>query len=187
MSQDTPEYVAAPPPKKSRKMYWIIGGIVLVLVLLGTCIKGGVDAYSALSERSDATVELVETFLNDGIPGPADPIHSRRSNVTDEAVSNVQRMVTLYGRVSDVEGGLCNIVSKTGIGNGPNGTFATCNVTFKSEHSPGKATVVWIREDETWKVYAFNVNYDDQSVLLDRAEKGAELEAEEAAETADGD
>lgn len=184
--QATPGY-AVEPPRKSRKWVWIIGGVILGAVVLGTCVKGVVTGFSALSERSDATVALVEEFLNDGIPGEGDPTYSRRANVKDEAVDNLQRLVTLYGPVSDVEGGLCNVVTRSGVGNGPNGTFATCEVTFETESSPGMASIVWTREDETWKVYSFSVHYTDQTLLLDKAEKGAEMDTEEEAETASGD
>lgn len=178
---EVPDY-SAPKPKTSRKLYWIVGGVVLGLILLGTCVRAGVSAFSAVAERMTATHDIAQTFLTDGLPAADDSIYARRAGVTPEAVDQLNRLIKMFGKLESVGTAACTVQSVANTNPAKAGTFANCSLTAKAEFSPAHVAVVWVREDKIWKIYAFNVQYTDQSVLLDKAER-----ADEAAEEAAGE
>ena len=174
-------YEQSRPPRKSRKVFWIVGGLVIATVLLGTCINGGVKAFQAVSARSEATDKLVRQYFADGLPAATDPIYSRRIEITQKAVDDTNRYIRQYGAVSEFSDAACNVRSAANTDAAKSGTFADCTLTVVSEHSPGVVSVQWVREDEMWKIIGMNVTYSDQRVLLDKAEQ-ADAKSEAAAE-----
>ncbi|MDP3459344.1 MAG: hypothetical protein Q8S09_08730 [Hyphomonas sp.] len=168
---DVPPYADAAPQRKSRRGWWILGGLGLAAVLLGMCVKGGVDLFAAIGERSAASVAIAKQFTASGLPTASDPIYSRRSGVNDDAVEKVNRLIAQFGSVSDFTDASCTLNSAANTNATESGTFANCALSANSDLSPVDITVRWIREDEAWKLLAFNLNYTDQSLLLDKAEE----------------
>lgn len=166
-----PPYAHTDGKRKSRRVWWIAGALLLVAILLGTCIKGGVDLFSAISARSEATVELVEKFMTEGLPSADDPVFARRAGVTPEAISKLQDLMDQFGPVSDFSAATCNMRSAANIDANQSGTFADCYMTASSELSPVNIYVGWVREDEVWKVLSLNVNYSDDSMLIEKAKE----------------
>lgn len=177
-------YEQSPKPRKSRKVFWIVGGLILVAVGLGTCIKGGIGLFEVVADRNEATESLVRVWLSDGLPDAADPIYAQRGNISQDMIENASRYIRQYGEVSEFSAAGCNVRKAANIDSSQSGTFADCGMTVVSEHSPGVVQVQWVKEDETWKVLGFNVAYSDQSVLLDKAERADEMRTEEAPEAA---
>ncbi|MBU1287091.1 MAG: hypothetical protein KJ871_05135 [Alphaproteobacteria bacterium] len=168
-------YEQSPEPRKSRKVYWIVGSLILSAIVLGTCINGGMKAYKAVSARNTATDALVRQFLTDGLPPATDPIYSRRIEITQKAVDDTDRYIRLYGAVTEYGAPGCTVRSAANTEAAKSGTFGDCAMSVVSEKSPGRVTVQWVREDDDWKVIGFNVAYSDQSVLLDKAEQADEF------------
>lgn len=179
-TSDPRPYEQIPPPRKSRRVWWILGGLALVLILLGTCIKGGIDAFGAINARSQATTELAKDFMANGLAAADDPIYSRRAGVTPEAVENLNRLIGQYGKTSAFTSPTCGMVSSANINAAASGTFSTCTLSAKAELSPVDITVQWVREDETWKLLGFQINYTDNTVLLEKAERLDALNEPEA-------
>lgn len=189
---EAPLGYAQQPPKKSRAWMWIVGSLVLAAVVLGTCVKGAMTGFSAMSDRAAASKEMTSQFLKEGLLPADDPIYSRRAGVTPEAVEQLNRLVRQFGALEEVSDAVCGVRTAANTDPSKAGTFATCNLTAQTEFSPATVVLIWVREDESWKIYAFNVNYTDQSILLDRAEQARQpAEAEETEdvvdETASGD
>ena len=150
-------YEQSPEPRKSRKVYWIVGSLILAAIVLGTCVNGGIKAFKAVSARSAATDEIVRQFMADGLPPASD------------------RYIRQYGAVTEFSSPNCTIRSAANTDAAKSGTFADCAMSVVSEESPGRVTVQWVREDEAWKIIGFNVTYSDQSVLLDKAEQADKI------------
>tara|TARA_R110002020_G_scaffold83397_2_gene207207 strand:+ start:112357 stop:112947 length:591 start_codon:yes stop_codon:yes gene_type:complete len=168
-------YEQSPEPRKSRKVYWIVGSLILAAVVLGTCVNGGIKAFKAVSARSAATDEIVRQFMADGLPPASDPIYSRRIEITQKAVDDTDRYIRQYGAVTEFSSPNCTIRSAANTDAAKSGTFADCAMSVVSEESPGRVTVQWVREDDAWKIIGFNVTYSDQSVLLDKAEQADKI------------
>lgn len=168
-------YEQSPEPRKSRKVYWIVGSLILAAIVLGTCVNGGMKAFKAVSARSAATDEIVRQFMADGLPPASDPIYSRRIEITQKAVDDTNRYIRQYGAVTEFSPPNCTVRSAANTDAAKSGTFADCAMSVVSEESPGRVTVQWMREEEVWKIIGFNVAYSDQSVLLDKAEQADKL------------
>jgi hypothetical protein len=168
---DTPAYAQAAPQRKSRRKWWIAGILLGVVVLLGTCIKGGMDLFAALGARTEATEEFVRKAMKDGLPPADDPIYARRAGVTQEQVDASNRYVKQFGAVSDFSAAVCQINSSANIDPTQSGTFGDCSMTASSEHSPVNIYVGWVREDEVWKIFRFDASFTDQTVLIEKAEE----------------
>ena len=86
-------------------------------------------------------------------------------------VDNINRFFAQFGPVSEYSVPNCTMNTTANTDAAKSGTFATCVLQIQAEHSPGTVTVTWVREDETWKLGGFYVNFHDNSVLMDKAEK----------------
>ncbi len=179
--QPQPSYAIVEKPKKGIPL-WVFGLIALAFIGLGTCIFNGVKLFGAIGERSEASVEVSKAFLTDGMPAADDPIYSRRMDLTQEKVDNINRFFAQFGPVSEYSVPNCTMNTTANTDAAKSGTFATCVLQIQAEHSPGTVTVTWVREDETWKLGGFYVNFHDNSVLMDKAEKLDALEAAGEAE-----
>lgn len=168
---NTPAYAQAAPQRKSRKLWWIVGGLVLVAVLLGTCVKGGMDLFAAVTARNAATEEFARKALTDGLPAADDPVYARRAGVTQEAVDSSTRYMKQFGAASEFSGATCSMQTLANSNPAESGTFGNCSMTAMSEHSPVNIFVRWVREDEQWKIFHFNASYTDQTVLVEKAEE----------------
>lgn len=168
---ETPPYAQTAPQGKSRKRWWIAGILLIVAVLLGTCIKGGMDLFAAVSARNAATEDFARRALTDGLPAADDPVYSRRAGVTQEAVDAADRYMQQFGAVSDFSGAMCSMVTSANSNPAESGTFGNCTMTAMSEHSPVNIFVRWVREDELWKIFQFKADFTDQTVLLEKAEE----------------
>jgi hypothetical protein len=178
--QPEPAY-ATPQPRKKGTPLWVFALIALAVLGLGTCVYKGVQAFGALSERGEASVELAKTFLTDGMANADDPIYSRRIEITQENIDQLNRFFPQFGAVSDYSDAACNMQSVANTDASKSGTFTTCTLRIEAEASPGTVTVTWVREDEMWKLFGFFVNYDSNAVLMEKAEKLDALEAEREA------
>jgi hypothetical protein len=176
---DTPAYAQAAPQRKSRRKWWIAGSLVVVAVLLGTCIKGGMDLFAAVSARTKATENLVRSAMKDGLPSTDDPVYARRAGVTQEAIDTTNRYMKQFGRVSGFSDAVCEIVSAANTDPVQSGTFGNCSMTATAERSPVVIEVRWVREDEAWKLLFFNAGFTDQTVLLEKAEELDRRKSEE--------
>ena len=176
MTDSQPTYVPQKTPKKGIPL-WVFALIALGVIGLGTCVYGGVKMFGAISERSTASVEVAKAYMKDGLPAADDPIYSRRMGITQEKVDSTNRFFSQFGRVSEYSDATCNLKSSANTNAAKSGTFATCVLQIQAEHSPGTVTVTWVREDEAWKLGGFYVNFHDNSVLMDKAEKLDALEA----------
>lgn len=174
-----PDYAIAPPPRKSRRLWWIIGGLAVVAVLLATCVKGGLDVFAAISARAEASKTLAEQVMQAGLPAAGDPVYARRAEITQEAVDSANRYMRQFGSVSGFSDAVCQIHSAANTDANQSGTFANCALSAAAEHSPVNISVRWVREDETWKLFGFSADFPDQSVLLDKAEALDRLANEE--------
>ena len=174
-----PDYAIAPPPRKSRRLWWTLGIILVVAILLGTCVKGGIDAFAATSARADASKVFAQQAMTQGLPVADDPVYARRAMVTQEGVDSANRYIRQFGAVSDFTDPVCQIHSAANTNPDESGTFANCGLSATAEHSPVNIAIRWVREDETWKLLAFEADFPDQSVLLDKAEALDRLSNEE--------
>jgi len=165
------DYQYAPPKRKSYKVWWIVGGVVLALILLGSCVRGGVSLYQAIGERLEATRDLAERVMEDGLPPVGDPIYSRRLEVTQTDVDKMNRYIRHFGQVTEYGEPGCNMRSTADINKEKSGTFADCALTIEAEKSPGVVTINWVKDDEDWKVWGIHVRFSDQTVLLDKADQ----------------
>ncbi|WP_146617158.1 hypothetical protein [Hyphomonas pacifica] len=172
------DYQYAPPKRKSYKVWWIVGGVVLALILLGTCVRGGVSLYQAISERSEATRDLAERVMEDGLPPAGDPIYSHRVTAAQADIDKATRYIQHFGQVTEYGDPGCNMRSTADINKEKPSTFADCALTIEAEQSPGVVTVNWVKDNEDWKVWGIYVRFSDQSVLLDKADQ-ADTQAEE--------
>ncbi|KCZ54326.1 hypothetical protein HY29_14920 [Hyphomonas beringensis] len=180
------DYQYAPPERKSRKLWWIVGGIVLALVLLGTCVRGGVSLFQALSDRSEASRDFAERVMEEGVPPPDDPIYSRRLDVTQAEIDEVDRYIRSFGQVTEYGVPGCNMRTSADIDKDKSGTFADCTLTIETEQSPGIVTIDWVKDDAVWKVLGLNVWFSDESVLADQADP-ADTQAEDPSAPAETD
>lgn len=176
------DYQNAPPKRKSRAIWWIIGGIVLAVGLLGTCVRGGVKMFAALGERSDASLEFAKRVMEDGPPPMGDEIYAQDFEATQPQIDKVQRIIEHFGQVTEYGTPTCSLRSSANLDKSRSGTFADCVIGIETEHSPGRISINWKRDEEAWKVLGFRVNYLDQSVLLDKADQ-----ADRQSEAADAD
>ncbi len=180
-SQPEPAYTVPQSQKKKGPPLWVFGLIALAFLGLGTCVFKGVQAFGAMSERADASVELAKQFLTDGMADEGDPIYSRRLEITQEQIDKLDRFFQQFGTVTDYSDAMCNIQTSANTDPSKAGTFATCSLRIEAEHSPGTVTVSWLREDQMWKMAGFHVNFDDNTILIEKAEK---LDALETGDTA---
>jgi hypothetical protein len=178
MTDSQPAYVQQPVPKKGMPR-WVFALIALGVLGLGTCVYSGVKMFGAISDRSAASLEVSKAFLTDGLPDAGDPIYAKRLDITQETVDSTNRFFAQFGPVSEYSDASCNLKASANTNAAQSGTFATCVLQIQAEHSPGTVTVTWVREEETWKLGGFYVNFHDNSVLMDKAEK---LDAMEAAD-----
>lgn len=168
---DTPAYAQAAPQRKSRKVWWIAGILLVVAVLLGTCVKGGMDLFAAVTARNAATEEFARQVLTEGLPPADDAVYARRAGVTQEAVDASNRYMQQFGAVSDFSGAMCSMQTLANSNPAESGTFGNCSMTATAEHSPVNIFVRWVREDELWKIFHFTASYTDQTVLIEKAEE----------------
>jgi hypothetical protein len=165
------DYQHIPPKRKSRTLWWVLGGGLLALLVLGTCINSGVKAFKALGARGDASREMAKRLLEDGFPNVGDPIYSSRVSATQEQVDKINRYIGHFGRVTEYGEPQCTLRSAANMDKSKSGTFADCVLAIQAEHSPGRVTINWVRESEEWKLFGAHVTFTDQSVLLDKAEQ----------------
>lgn len=170
-STDTPPYAQTEPPRKSRRLWWILGILAIAAILLGTCVKGGMDLFKSVAARQQATYDLARQFLSEGLPEADDPIFSKRANVTPEALAKLQSMMDQFGAISNYSDAVCTLTTAANTNRDASGTFGQCYMSAVSEHSPLNISVRWVREGEDWKVLAFNLNYSDMTVLLEKAKQ----------------
>lgn len=166
-------------PRKSRLGWWIAGISLVLVLLLGTCVKGGMDAYRALTARAAETEEFARYVMRNGLPPQGDPVYARRMSITQADVDAMNRYMRQFGRVSSYSQAACSIVSSANSDPVESGTFGNCFLTAEAQHSPVNITVRWVREDDAWKLHAFNVNYTDLSVLVEKAEQLDQIANEE--------
>lgn len=181
-SGDAQPYEQTARPRKSRRIWWIGGIGLLLIVLLGTCVRGGIDLFKAVSARNAATEELAHRFLTEGLPPADDPIYARRAGVSQDSLDALSRFVRQFGKVSDFSPATCNIVSSANSNPALSGTFGNCSLTAQAEHSPVIISVTWVQEDEIWKLLNFHANFTDNSVLIEKAERLDQIATEEQAE-----
>lgn len=177
----TQPYEQTPAPRKSRRLWWIIGGGALLLYVLGSCVKGGIDLYKAVTARNAATEMLAQRFMDEGLPPADDPVYARRAGVEQGSLDSLNRFMKQFGKVSEFTPASCNIVTSAHSDPAQSGTFANCTLAAKAELSPVTIAVRWVREDETWKLLDFQTHFTDNTVLIDKAEKLDRLEAGEEA------
>lgn len=142
-TKDIPPYAGMEPPRKSRRIWWISGIVIVVLILLGTCVKGGVDLFQAVSARQQATSDLARQFLSGQAPEAEDPIFSKRANVTPEALAQLQTLMDQFGPVSDYSDAVCTLTTAANTNKDASGTFGECQMTAVSKHSPVVVYVRW--------------------------------------------
>jgi len=155
------------PKKGGIGKYILIAAILLSVLGIGTCTWQFVGLFDSLFERQAATNEFARKTLAEGMPGPSDPIWHPDITVSDEAATKVTRMMNAAGPAEDVGLASCNVNSQSGT-NITGGTFASCNVAVTYENTRGSMFIQWKAIDEDWKLYAFRVNYDDVTALMDR-------------------
>lgn len=175
----TQPYEQTPAPRKSRRLWWILGGGALLLYVLGSCVKGGIDLYKAVTARNAATEMLAQRFMAEGLPSADDPVYARRAGVDQASLDSLNRFMKQFGKVSEFTPASCNIVSSANADPAQSGTFANCTLAAKAELSPVTIAVRWVREDETWKLLDFQTHFTDNTVLIDKAEKLDRIEAGE--------
>ena len=70
MTATAPEPTAQATDRKSdRTLYWVIGGIVLVLAIIGVLTY---SSHQATAEAQDKAQQLTQAFEEAGLPVPAD-------------------------------------------------------------------------------------------------------------------
>jgi hypothetical protein len=178
---ETPRY-ATDAPRKSRKGWWIGGAFIAAALLLGMCVKGGIDVYGAIKARGEATVEAASQFMRDGLPPEGDPIYSQRASIIQPAVDQLNELIAVYGPGSKFEEPTCGMVSKANTDAAQPGTFSQCTVTAQTRRSTANISMQWVREDGAWKVLSFHVNYSNDDPWLEY--EAAATEDAEPAEAA---
>ncbi len=159
---------------------WVVGALLIVAGLLGSCVMGGVKLYHSLDERGIASKALAEQVMFTHIvPDSSDsiwlPVVSGQEGF-DEEVTTVSKLYAKFGAVSQIDAPSCSMNSYAGTEQ-ENGTFATCTMSFVAEKSPGTLLVKWKRRDEEWKLYTFRANFSDMSALVEDDEDDAESAA----------
>jgi hypothetical protein len=161
-------YEEMPPKRKSRRGWWVIGILVIVAALLATCIKGGMDVYRAIDQRSDATREIAMEFMRSGFRDAADPIYSVRGGFTQPLIEELNDTIELYGKASKFSEATCGMVTAANTDAPKAGTFSNCYLTAQVPRSNVKIAVSWVREDKQWKLIGFNINYLNEAPMRER-------------------
>lgn len=160
---------------------WVVGGLCIGALLLGSCVMGGVKLFQSLDERGQASKALAEqVMVNHAVPDSSDPIWLPAVSGQegfDEEITKVNKLYAKFGAVTEVAEPSCSINSYAGTEQ-ENGTFATCTMSFVSEKSPGTVIVKWKSKDDEWKLYGFRANFSDMAALIEDEEDETERRPE---------
>lgn len=167
------------PERKSRKGLWILGILLVLVFLLGTCIKGSIDAFAAVRARNEATRELAIEFMRDGLPDVSDPIYAKRGQANQKAIDDLNDLIEIYGKTTKYSEATCGMVTSANTDASKAGTFSSCTLTAQARRSNVAISVDWVREDQAWKIMDFNVNYSNDAPYLERNQTDAEAPAAE--------
>lgn len=165
-----PPYGQMPAPRKPPPLWWFIGGGALLLYSLGSCLKGGMDLNKAISERNAATEVIAQRFMAEGLPPAEDPVYARRAGVQQASLDSLNRFIGQFGAVSDFTPASCAIVSGAAADPAETGTFANCALLAKAELSPVTIAIRWVQEEGVWKIYDFQANFTDETLLINPVE-----------------
>lgn len=161
-----PPYEQIPAPRKPLPLWWIIGGGVLLLYSLGSCLKSGMDLNEAISVRNAETEEIARRFMAEGLPPAEDPLYARQAGVQQASLDSLNRFIGQFGAVSEFTPASCTIVSGAAADPAATSTFANCALLAKAELSPVTIAIRWVQEEGAWKIYDFQANFTDDTVLI---------------------
>lgn len=170
------------PPRKSRRGWWTLGILGVVVLILGTCVKGGMDFYHAIEVRNEATRALAMEVLKSGMRDADDPIYAERGGFTQPMIEDMNETISFYGKASKFSESTCGMFTSANTDASQAGTFSNCYVTAQVPRSNVGVSVSWVREDKAWKVQGLNINYSNPEPLNELlALKAQEAQAEEEA------
>ncbi len=152
-----------PPPKKNGALKWIlIGGALLLVLGIGSCVMMFQNMFSMAEERKQPTIAFIEQAFENGLPPSGSDIYISGTGFETEVIEKLNRLKARTGPPTAYDSTFCGFNSSTS-----SGTFAPCTTKLTFEKTTGVVIVTWQKKADDWKVAGYRFNVGDVDFLMD--------------------
>ena len=154
----------AEKPKKRFRKRWVFGGIFILL--FGACSYAFVGIFKNISVVKPINEAFIGEALADGLPPENEGVYSIKGGITDSALEPVNEMIRTLGPPDEISEANCSANSSASTDD-ISGEFVTCSAALNYAISTANLTTRWRKEEEEWKLLAFQLNIDDFDAYTD--------------------